>query len=162
MTDNDEKEWNDLADAIGNLPKKKGRRSWKPASLLPQYKKTPGFRQRYVSKDEANIKKKLAEGWEFVIDDEQEPKTVGDISGREVHDIGTIEDGKPLSSTIDHRELVLMHLPEELAKQRDEYYKNVVKKRRAGVKKKAQEDQDAAAKQAGVMGENLDGGITID
>ena len=162
MTDNDEKEWNDLADAINDLPKKKGRRSWKPASLLPQYKKNPGYRQRYVSKDEANIKKKLAEGWEFVLDENQEPKAVGDISGREVHDIGTIEDGKPLSSTIDHRELVLMQLPEELAKQRDEYYQNVVRKRRAGVKQKAQEDQDAAAKKAGIAGESLEGGLRIE
>ena len=103
-------------------PKKKGTVTWKPAQRLETYEKTPGFRYRWCWKDDANLDKKKAEGWIFV------NKTTGIEAEHEQEsaDIGTAKT---------HRELVLMALPEELGKARDEYIESETEKKTRGLKK---------------------------
>lgn len=84
--------------------------------MLDVLDKNKAFRYRWVNKDDARIAKKMAEGWVHV------NKESG-ISGEQVKP-GKTEDGKPLTSGLqEYRELVLMALPEELGKARDEWVK---------------------------------------
>ncbi len=141
---------------------KKGNRSWKPSSLLPEHNKKDGFRYRYISNDRENVRKKLAEGWELVQDRNQEPIAVNDISGRETYDTGTIEDGKPISTIVSHRELFLARMPEDMAKERDKYYQDLTKEQRLGLKSKAQNEADVLAREAGAAQQDLSGKTIIE
>lgn len=84
---------------------------WKPAEVLKLPKK-PGFRQKWVRED--IVDKFLAEGWKFVEDKK-----------KALNPPKTIVDGASLSTTVRKRELVLMEMPEVLAKERDAYYKSL-------------------------------------
>ena len=92
-------------------------RPWEPATLMgiPEHLKNPAFVYRYCTKEEArpgNIRKKIAEGWE--IDTE--------LSKKMVRISPTINDGKPLDSTLQIREMIVMRMPIELKKSRDAYF----------------------------------------
>lgn len=115
---------------------KKGKPTWKPADKLTVHG-TPGFRQRWVVKDSANIDKKLAEGWAMA------SPTAG---LRPVHvRPETVQDGEPQTSTTEYRELVLMEMPEELAQARTEYFREKTRQQTAGLKGMADsEDQKNA------------------
>jgi hypothetical protein len=93
---------------------KKGKPSWKPASLNEFFDKEPGYRYRMVRKDPTNLAKKAAEGWETVS---------GIQSAQTAHDApGRVHDGKPLTSVQEGHDWVLQRLPEDLAQGRDEYH----------------------------------------
>ena len=95
-------------------PKHKVTTPWKPASRIeiPEELKIPGFRYRSCNTMQTgNIQKKLAEGW--IVDKELSKK---------MEHIATIDDSKNLDGTTRFRELIVMRMPEEMAKSRDEYY----------------------------------------
>lgn len=109
-------------------PVKKGKASWRPARKLDVLKKSPNFRYRYVSTDYANLQKKLAEGWQFV-----NPST--GIPGQHNPSAREVSDGKTIDTVQKYRELVVMALPEDVAKERDAYHAQKV-----GHRAKALED----------------------
>lgn len=94
-------------------------RPWEPATLMgiPEHMKDPAFVYRYCTKEEArpgNIRKKMAEGWE--IDTELSKKM-------KAHNlVPTINDGKPMDSTLQIREMVVMRMPREMKESRDAYF----------------------------------------
>jgi len=92
---------------------KKGKASWRPAKPL-EVTVGQGFRARWRSKEDTRYLKARAEGWvtpeeagvEVMID----PITAGGI--------------QKMKGAHEYRELVLMVLPEDLAKAREEYIEN--------------------------------------
>ena len=115
-------------------PVKKGRPSWKPAHRMEILKKSPGFRYRYCLDDPDNLDKKQLEGWRFV------NKTTGHVAEH-------VEEHAPTTGTLKRRELVVMALPEELAKERDEFYAKRTRNQTASIKKRLQAQMDEAAGQ---------------
>lgn len=108
---------------------KKGNPSWKPASLLTT-DKVQGYRLRWLDKDPANLDKKRREGWQFV----------SEINAKGTHDNPeTIQDGKPLTSVTEYRELVLAAMPEDMAQGREEYFRDRTKAQTAGLLNDAKE-----------------------
>lgn len=110
--------------ALG-VTKKKGNSSWKPAKKLDvrMSDEVKGkFRIRWRDNDKQNIQKALAEGWEF-IDPVKGVRAEHDNPG----------DSNPLGSTTEYRELVLMGLPEDVARERDQYFEEQTNKSVEGV-----------------------------
>lgn len=123
---------------------KTGTPSWRPASLLPAADVGKGYRARWINMaDDANVQKKLAEGWELV-SNVNSPQESHDISGKEHQHSGTINDGKPLSSLTRHRELGLARMPEETAQARTEYYQEQSRKQISGTRKQAEREMGDA------------------
>jgi hypothetical protein len=119
-------------------PRKAGRRSWRPANLLDIEGKDSNFRYRMCRSDDANLSRKLQEGWEFVnATTDPEARVIG---------AGTVNDGRSVDTTQRQRELVAMRLPEELARERDEHYAEEVQRRKRDLKRKAQSEMGADAK----------------
>lgn len=103
---------------------KKGNKSWEPARALNLVKKDAGFRYRWASADPANLEKKQAEGWEFA-------------SGPEVHDRPKgVEHGKQIGSLKQYRDVVLMRIPEDMARARDEYMRTQTDAQTKGITKR--------------------------
>lgn len=95
--------------------KHKVTRPWEPAKLLdiPQHLKDPNFTYRFCNKNAiGNIQKKEAEGWEI---DKDLSKKLQQLQR-------TINDGSKLDGTLQIREMIVMRMPKELAKARNEYY----------------------------------------
>lgn len=84
---------------------------WTPARILSMPAK-PGFRRKWVRED--LTERFEAEGWAFVEDRKKVLNTPK-----------TIVDGVPLSTAVRKRELVLMEIPEAVAKQREAYFKSL-------------------------------------
>lgn len=88
---------------------------WKPSSYLniPKHLQVAGRRYRWCTTSKpGNIDKKIAEGW-----------TVDNELTKKMKRIGvTIQDGKGLDSTLQVREMVVMWMPEELARGREKFY----------------------------------------
>lgn len=104
-------------------PVKKGTPSWRPHKTLEVKSQRPGFRQRWVNADPANLEKKQAEGWKFAEAAEHDrPKGV--------------EHGKGLGTLKQYRDLVLMEMPEDMAQARSEYYQNETKAQVGGITKR--------------------------
>ncbi len=122
--------------------KKRGRPSWRPARKLDVINKSPDFRYRYVSTDYANLQKKLAEGWQFV-----NPST--GIPGEHAPTAREVSDGKQIDTVNKYRELVVMALPEEIAKERDAFYANKSKHRAKALEDQLQTDLNKAARDSG-------------
>jgi hypothetical protein len=105
-----------------SAPLKKGKSSWKPASVTDVTNKEAGYRYRWVNKDPDNLAKKAAEGWENVPESDSaqasEPR---------------IEDGKSLTSVNEKRDVILQRIPEELALERDAYMNDKSAKRMSGL-----------------------------
>jgi hypothetical protein len=93
---------------------KKGKSSWRPASLNEFTNKEDGYRYRMMRKDPDNLSKKKQEGWEIV----------SQISAPDnLHvDAGRIDDGKPLTSVQEGRDWIYGRISEEKAQERDEYF----------------------------------------
>lgn len=135
-------------------PKKKGYASWKPATLLATSGELPGWRKRWCSNDAANITKKQAEGWVLVngttgqpIEHEQRPHTA---------------DASQLTSAKTYREMVLMVMPEELAKSREEFHRERTRQQTAGIYADAERANRDAARASGSRHlAKLHGGIEI-
>lgn len=129
---------------------KKGKSTWKPAAHLEAVQKQDGYRYRWCSKDPDNIQRKRLEGWE-VADDTTDP-VVG-------HDApGYVDDGKPLTTVREHRELVLMRTTEENARAREEWVREQTMNQTAGLKRDAQK---MMADGAGGTPAEVHGNITI-
>ena len=77
--------------------------------LLKLNKKREGFRTRFFRGNDDSIEKRLQQGW-----------TVANCSDYGLKEKVLGEQGK-LDTTVRRRELILMEMPEELAKQRDAY-----------------------------------------
>lgn len=104
---------------------KKGRSSWKPASVTDVTNKEPGYRYRWVNKLADNLAKKAQEGWE----------TISGITadGSQVTDDGKMNSGKKLTSIYEKHDVILQRMPEELAQERDAYYEDRTKKQTLGL-----------------------------
>jgi hypothetical protein len=90
--------------------------SWKPASLLPEFNKVPGWAYRWVrtsvmnDPDNLNVSSKMREGWEPVkLADHPEMKLMVDQNSR-------FKDGIEIGG------LLLCKIPEEFVKQRSAHY----------------------------------------
>ncbi len=90
-------------------PKKEPTTPWKPASLLAGVKPRPGFRGRWTRSDA--VEKRKLEGWVIV--------EAQGITGK------TILDATKLGAFTKSRGLVWMEIPEELAKEREAFYKRL-------------------------------------
>ncbi len=130
----------------GRPPVKKGRSSWKPASLNEFYNKEPGYVYRMVRKDPDNLAKKEAEGWEKVSSLQS-----GDLKRA---DPGRIDDGKPMTTVQEGKDWVLAKIPEELAVERREYFQKETDRRVAGLTAHLK-------KEAAKEGTDTHGNITI-
>lgn len=130
---------------IGRPPVKKGKPSWKPASITDVVGKESGYRYRWCNKDADNISKKEVEGWETVsrlLSDKVKPAEE------------RFQDGKNLSSAYEKHDLVLMRITEDLAQERDAYFQNETQRRTAGLTAHLK-------KEVGKVGAGTHGEITI-
>jgi hypothetical protein len=110
---------------LGRPPVKKGKPTWKPASVLDVVNKDPNKRYRLLNKDPDNLAKKKAEGWEI---------ETGLTSGNaELNPDGSQATGKNLTSAYERRDVILASMPEELAQARNDYFSNVTQTRTAGL-----------------------------
>ncbi len=130
---------------------KKGRKSWKPASLNVVENKQDGFRYRWVRKDKTNIAKKKREGWEEV-SDMTDPGIVHESAGR-------MTDGTPLTTVRETHDQVLMRLDEDTAQGRDEYHNQRNAARMSGLKQHAQKEMSGAFQGTGIP--QVHGNVTI-
>lgn len=122
---------------------KKGKPSWKPASQMDLTKAPDGHRPKWVDRtDPMNIARHQAEGWVIVNPDQG-------IHAEHARPDG-VQDGRPLTSTTEHREMILMALPEDLAQARAEYIAELTRQQTVTVGTKiAQDKLDQAASQHG-------------
>lgn len=109
---------------IGRPPLKKGKSSWKPASVTDVVDKEPGYRYRWCNKDGDNLSKKAIEGWETVS---------GLTSDKTKLSEERFQDGKNLTSIYEKHDVILQRIPEELAQERDAYFNNQTSRRTAGL-----------------------------
>ncbi len=93
---------------------KKPTQPWKPASYLnvPKELRKPGFRLRWVVKDQ--LEKKKEEGWTPVV------RTGGRANALAPEK--TVIDGTQIDTTVQKRTLILCEMPEETAKAREEFF----------------------------------------
>ena len=101
--------------------------SWKPASLLPEFKKVPGWAYRWIrtsllnDADNLNVSTRMREGWEPVkLADHPEMKLMVDQNSR-------FKDGIEIGG------LLLCKIPEEFVTQRNDYYINQAKQQEQAV-----------------------------
>ena len=106
-----------------NPPVKKGRVSWKPASVTDVVDKDPSRRYRLLNKDPDNLAKKKAEGWEIE----------NGVSQSGAKMLVDDEAGKNLTSTYERRDVILASMPEEMAQERNDYFSEKTQKRTVGL-----------------------------
>lgn len=125
---------------------KKGNRSWTPAAPLGLKARNPEDRLRWVSTDQANLMKKRAEGWEYA------------DKGDAVHDRPNgVESGVGApAGVLEYRDMVLMKMPEELAREREAYYQARAQEQLSGLSSRTKRD---IAAQTGAI---VEGEIKID
>ena len=101
------------------------KKQWMPPSSLDAPPAPKGFKHRWIrtetmgQDDTGNVSKKLREGWEFVRAEEIKNQ-IGE------HDYPVISDGK-YQGLIGVGGLVLARIPEEIVKQRKDYFNNKTK-----------------------------------
>jgi len=103
---------------INDTPTKKATTPWRPAKFLyiPEELKDSRFVYRFVNtKREGNELKKLQEGWEYDYE-------LGKKLTRQFGETRTIQDGTPIDSAYRIRELIVMRMPKEMAKERNDFY----------------------------------------
>lgn len=120
-------------EASAAIPVKKGKKSWSPSNLSDVIRKEDGFRYRWARKDQDNLAKKQAEGWEFV----------SGVNGSQT--TGTHPDSRPdephaLTSNIERRDAVLMKMDDETAEARDTYINGETERRTAALLRTARQD----------------------
>lgn len=113
----------------------KGKASWRPAEKL-QVEVPKGYRARWVDKDTANVDRKLSEGWVFA------NKTSGIVSERKGG--SEVDDGNELTTATEYREMVLMAMPEDLAKARADYFQELTDKQTTTLKNRLKSEAEAA------------------
>lgn len=104
---------------------KKGKASWKPASLNEFFNKEPGYHYRMASKDPTIQAQRAQEGWENV-SKISSPQTSHDEPGR-------INDGNKLTSVVEGHDWILQRLPDELAESRIDYFNDLTERRTKGL-----------------------------
>jgi hypothetical protein len=111
--------------------------SWKPASLLPEFKKVPGWAYRWIrtsvmnEADNLNVSSKMREGWEPVkLADHPEMKLMVDQNSR-------FKDGIEIGG------LLLCKIPEEFVAQRKAYYATQAKQQADAVDNNFLKQSDA-------------------
>lgn len=125
---------------------KKGNRSWAPAAPLGIKSRDSSSRLRWVHAEPANMLKKRAEGWEQA------------DAGDAVHDRPNgVESGKGSpAGVLEYRDMVLMKMPEEMAQEREAYYRNASQEQLTGLKTRTKRDIRSKT------GVTVEGDITID
>lgn len=118
---------------------KKGRATWRPATLLDVQGKDPAFVYRWLLNDPANIAKKKAEGWEVL-----SKTTTGSDKSKHVKP-GVVGDGESLTSVVQYRELILGRIPKEMAEARAEYFQAITKRQTLRVKQELLDNVQKAA-----------------
>lgn len=126
---------------------KKGKATWKPASVLNITGKEPGFNYRILEKSPRNLAKKQQEGWELLSGINNSNGT--DNAG------GNIETGKPLTSIIEGHDYVVARMPEDLAQSRQEYINNETERRSLALLQQTKAD-------LGNTGAPIHGSITME
>ena len=101
---------------------KKGHTSWKPAAMLDVRHKDPDYTYRWISKDSANVSKKLAEGW--ALDDKR-----NDVRPN------TVESGSGVGATTEYRDAILARIPNAVAVERNAYYRNIAEEQVRNMKR---------------------------
>lgn len=114
----------------GPKPKKTGTRSWAPAAPLGIRSSNPDYRVKWVYTDPANMMRKRAEGWV--------PADVGDAIHDRPHGVETGK-GAP-SGVLEYRDMILMKIPEEMARERADYYDKQAKRQLNGVNARAKKE----------------------
>ena len=111
--------------------------SWKPASLLPEFKKVPGWAYRWIrtsvmnEADNLNVSSKMREGWEPVkLADHPEMKLMVDQNSR-------FKDGIEIGG------LLLCKIPEEFVAQRKAHYATQAKQQADAVDNNFLKQSDA-------------------
>lgn len=128
---------------------KKSGVKWAPAKLLDTISGLDfnNYTYRWVNRDDANIVKKKAEGWEVA------STLKGDAI--EHKRPGLLDDGSNMNPSItEYRELLLMKLPNHLAEARKSYYEEMTASTVSGIK-------DSAVSRARALGGNISGDIHI-
>lgn len=123
---------------------KKGKSSWKPASVTDVTDKEPGYRYRWARKDDDNIATKLANGWEVV------SKLTSDKTSLAEE---RFTDGRRLTSTHEKKDLILLRTTEEHALEINEYYNNETERRTMGLTAHLKKDIKEKGGNAPVHGE---------
>lgn len=108
--------------SVGRPPKnqteqvavKKGKPTWKPADAVDIQDKDPNYTYRIIEKSPRNIDKKRREGWEILSGINAQGESLQRGYGR-------IDDGKPLTSSLEGHDYVIGRIPNELAEARREY-----------------------------------------
>lgn len=121
-------------------PEKKGKRSWQPAKSLALRNKKPGYRYRFVTKDDIRIQNKIEEGWVPVNKTTGVPAELTEDARR-----GDGGHGDNMTGALEYREFVVMALDEDTAKQRDAYYDEQTRKQTAGLKSRLIENMERKA-----------------
>ena len=111
--------------------------SWKPASLLPEFKKVPGWAYRWIrtsvmnDADNLNVSSKMREGWEPVkLADHPEMKLMVDQNSR-------FKEGVEIGG------LLLCKIPQEFVDQRKAYYATQAKQQADAVDNSFMKQSDA-------------------
>lgn len=132
--------------AKAKVKAKKGTRSWQPAAPLAIKSRDPNTRIKWVSTDPANMLRKRAEGWE--------PAMAGDASHARPNGV---DNGKGIPAGVtEFRDMVLMKMPEEMARERDAYYQKRAADQLGAIKNRAKTEIRNAT------GVPVDGEITIE
>jgi len=116
----------------GPEPVKTGNASWKPGNTfdIPEDMKEPGYRYKCANPNKpGRIQKLRSEGWEI----DYELKKKGFYNGG-------IEDGVQIDGATYIGDLVVMKIPEDKARAREEYYRNLTKERTEGAVKSVHDD----------------------
>lgn len=126
--------------------KKKGNRSWRPAAPLALKAKDSSFRMKWGHTDPARMMRARAEGWE--------PADPGDA----IHDRPSgVDAGKGTpAGVVEYRDMVLLKMPEELARERDAYYREAAMNQLNAIKTRAKKE---IRQQTGV---SVEGSVTIE
>lgn len=127
---------------------KKGTRSWRPAHRLELIKKTPGFRYRFCNNEPDNLERKFNEGWRLV------NRSTGAMAEH-------YEEYAQITGGLTYRGMVVMALPEELGKERDEYFAKRTRAQTASIKKDVQARMDKEADAHRAPKAQVEGRITI-
>jgi len=111
--------------------------SWKPASLLPDIKKQPGWAYRWIrtsmagNADARNVSSKMREGWEPVkLADHPEMHLFVDQNSR-------------FKDSVEIGGLLLCKMPEEFVKQRNAHYQKAAQAQADAVDNSFMKENDA-------------------
>lgn len=146
----------DVLEAAQTIRKKKhGNRSWKPAQMLELHDKKPGLHYRWTdATEDLNVKRRLAEGWDFV--------TNVKSNSAKHNRPNKATDGRPLTSTTDYAELTLMAIPEEEYQEHRAFYREQTRRQTLSIKGDFQGQLDQAARQEGAPRAQAHGKIVIE